>query len=284
MDAVSPKFLSEPGPARDVPLPVLPGIRRIVADNPSVMTYHGTNTYLLEDDDNRFIVIDPGPDDAKHVDAILRATDARVSRILLTHTHHDHLGATAALKAASGAPTVGYHVSADDTFDPDILLRDGDQIGSLTAVHTPGHARDHLCFARQDGLMFSGDHVMGWSSSIVNPPKGDMQAYFSSLRLLLARDEKTYLPGHGPLIGNPRAYVEALLFHREQRERAILQALDGEARDTYDLMDRLYSKIDPTLRRAAERNVIAHLIKLEGEGYAMKDGERWCTRTAPKDQ
>lgn len=280
MDAVSLKFLTEASPTRDVPLPVLPGIRRVVAANPSVMTYHGTNTYLLDDDDNCFIVIDPGPDDARHVDAILRATGARVSRILLTHTHHDHLGATAALKAATGAPTVGFHVSADDTFVADIPLRDGDRVGSLTAVHTPGHARDHLCFARQDGLLFSGDHVMGWSSSIVNPPKGDMLAYFSSLRLLLERDEKTYLPGHGPAIGNPQTYVSALLFHREQRESAILKALDGEARDTYELMDRLYSKLDPTLRRAAERNVIAHLIKLEGEGHAMKDGDRWRARSA----
>lgn len=283
MDAVSPKFLTEPSPARDVPLPVLPGIRRIVADNPSVMTYHGTNTFLLDDDDNGFIVIDPGPDDARHVDAILRATDARVSRILLTHTHHDHLGATAALKAATGARTVGFHVSADDTFVADIPLRDGERIGLLTAVHTPGHARDHLCFATQDGLLFSGDHVMGWSSSVVNPPKGDMLAYYASLRLLLARDETAYLPGHGPLIGNPRSYVGALLFHREQRENAILKALDGEARNTYDLMDQLYSKLDPTLRWAAERNVVAHLLKLEHEGHALKDGNRWRARTASED-
>lgn len=278
MDALSPKFLTEADPPRDVPLPVLPGIRRIVADNPSVMTYHGTNTYLLDDDDNRFIVVDPGPDDAKHVDAILRATDARVSYILLTHTHHDHLGATTALKSATGAPTVGFHISAEYTFVADFPLRDGDLFGSLTAVHTPGHARDHLCFARQDGLLFSGDHVMGWSSSIVNPPKGDMRAYFSSLRLLLERDERIYLPGHGPAIGDPPTYVGALLFHRQQRERAILKALDGCARDSYELMDRLYSKLDPTLRRAAERNVVAHLIKLEGEGHALKEGDRWRAR------
>jgi len=126
--------------------------------------------------------------------------------------------------------------------------------------------------------MFSGDHVMGWSSTIVNPPKGDMDAYISSLRLLLARDELIYLPGHGPLIDNPETYVSALLFHREQRERAILNSLDTEARNTFDLMDSLYSKLDPTLRQAAERNVLAHLIKLEGEGHVRKDGDCWISR------
>jgi glyoxylase-like metal-dependent hydrolase (beta-lactamase superfamily II) len=276
---MSSGFLNEPIPARDVPQPVLPGIRRIVADNPGPMSYHGTNTYLLDDDDDRFIVIDPGPDDARHVDAIVGATSGRVSRILLTHTHHDHLGATAALKAATGAPTYGYHVSAEANFAADVLLRDGAQVGSLTAVHTPGHAPDHLCFARQDCLLFTGDHVMGWSSSIVNPPKGEMLAYFSSLRLLLARNDQIYLPGHGPMIGDPHGYVRALLFHREQRERAILQALRGESRNTFELMDRLYSKIDPTLRWAAERNVIAHLLKLESEGHAMKDRDRWRARS-----
>ncbi len=269
------KFLTEPSPVKGAPLDVRPGIRRVVADNPSVMTYHGTNTYLLDDGDDRFIVIDPGPDDAAHVDAVMRVTGGRVSKILLTHTHHDHLGATTVLKAATGAPTAGYHISADDKFVPDIPLHDGETIGPLTSIFTPGHARDHLCFAMTDGLLFSGDHVMGWSSSIVNPPKGDMVAYFSSLRLLLEREDSNYLPGHGPVIDNPKAYVSALLFHREKRERAILSTLDDEARDTFCFMDRLYSQLHPALRKAAERNVLAHLIKLEAEGHAVKDGERW---------
>lgn len=280
MDAVSPKFLTEPNLEKGVPLPVRPGIRRVVADNPSVMTYHGTNTYLIDDEDGRVMVIDPGPDDAAHVEAVLRATGGRVSRIVLTHSHHDHFSATAALEAATGAPTVAYHESADRGFTPDIPLHDGDRIGDLTAVFTPGHARDHLCFARADGLLFSGDHVMGWSSSIVNPPLGDMRAYIASLKLLLKRNEATYLPGHGPAIDNPNVYVGALLYHRERREREILCALDQEARDTYELMDRLYSKVDPMLRRAAERNVIAHLIKLERDGRAVQDGERWRARRA----
>jgi glyoxylase-like metal-dependent hydrolase (beta-lactamase superfamily II) len=274
-DASNPRFFKEPAPPRGVPISVQPGISRIVADNPSVMTHNGTNTYLI-DGDGGFVVIDPGPDDAKHVADIMRATGGRISRILLTHTHHDHSGAVAALKAESGAPTYGYVRSADDIFTADHPLDDGDLVGDLTAVFTPGHAQDHLCFAGPDGILFSGDHVMGWSSTIVNPPKGNMRDYCASLRLLLARKDKHYLPGHGPAIEKPMPYVRALLFHRELREGAILGALRGGKNTTpVELMQRLYSQIDPTLRRAAERNVIAHLIKLASEGKVIQDGEVW---------
>jgi glyoxylase-like metal-dependent hydrolase (beta-lactamase superfamily II) len=272
----NPKFFKEPVPPRGVPIPVQPGIRRIVADNPSVMTHHGTNTYLVDDGSGGFVVIDPGPDDAKHVSDIMRITGGTISRILLTHTHHDHSGGAAALKAESGAPTYGYARSADEIFTADHPLKDGDSVGDLTAVFTPGHAQDHLCFARPDGTLFSGDHVMGWSSTIVNPPKGNMRDYCSSLRLLQARKDKRYLPGHGPAIEQPMAYVRALLFHRELREGAILGALrNGKNTTSIELMHRLYSQIDPTLRRAAERNVIAHLIKLASEGKVVQDGEVW---------
>ncbi len=272
----NPKFFKEPVPPRGVPIPVQPGIRRIVAGNPSVMTHNGTNTYLVDDGSAGFVVIDPGPDDAKHVSDIMRVTGGRISRILLTHTHHDHSGAVAALKAESGAPTYGYVRSADEIFTADHPLDDGDSIGDLTAVFTPGHAQDHLCFARPDGTLFSGDHVMGWSSTIVNPPKGNMRDYCASLRLLLARKDKRYLPGHGPAIEQPMPYVRALLFHREMREGAILGALrNGKNTTSIELMHRLYSQIDPTLRRAAERNVIAHLIKLASEGKVVHDGEVW---------
>jgi len=276
MPAANPKFFKEPVPPRGVPIAVQAGISRIVADNPSVMTHHGTNTYLVDDGSAGLVVIDPGPDDSKHVSDIMRVTGGRISRILLTHTHHDHLGAVAALKAESGAPTYGYVHSADESFTADHPLHDGDSVGDLTAVFTPGHAQDHLCFARSDGTLFSGDHVMGWSSTIVNPPKGNMRDYCSSLRLLLARKDKRYLPGHGPAIEEPMPYVRALLFHRELREGAILSALrDGKNTTSIELMHRLYSQIDPTLRRAAERNVIAHLIKLASEGKVVQDGEVW---------
>jgi glyoxylase-like metal-dependent hydrolase (beta-lactamase superfamily II) len=174
-------FLTEPDPERGVALPVVPGISRIVANNPSLMTYHGTNTYLIEADD-AFVVLDPGPNDDGHLENILAATQGRVSAILLSHTHSDHLGTTAALKAHTGATTYAFQLSADPAFFPDVLLRDGDTVAGMTAIHTPGHASDHLCFARPDGIVFSADHVMSWSSSIVSPPGGDMAAYVASLR------------------------------------------------------------------------------------------------------
>jgi len=270
-------FLTEPEPERGVALPVVPGISRIVANNPSLMTYHGTNTYLIKVDDG-FVVLDPGPDDDGHLKDILTATQGQVSTILLSHTHSDHLGATAALKARTGAATYAFHLSADPAFAPDVLLRDGDTVAGMTVIHTPGHASDHLCFARPDGLVFSADHVMSWSSSIVSPPGGDMAAYVASLGLMLAREDRLYLPGHGPPLLDPKPYVEDLLAHRLRREKAIVRTLCDGPCTTWDLVDRLYSKTHPWLRRAAERNVVAHLLKLQAEGRVWPDGERWRTR------
>jgi glyoxylase-like metal-dependent hydrolase (beta-lactamase superfamily II) len=264
-----------------VALPIVPGISRIVANNPSLMTYHGTNTYLIEADDG-FVVLDPGPDDDGHLKDILIATQGQVSAILLSHTHSDHLGATAALKARTGATTYAFHLSADPAFSPDVLLRDGDTVTGMIAIHTPGHASDHLCFARPDGLVFSADHVMSWSSSIVSPPGGDMAAYVASLRLMLLRDDYLYLPGHGPPLPNPKPYVEELLNHRVKREQAILLALRIEPHTTWDLVERLYSKSHPWLKRAAERNVVAHLLKMQMEGLVVQQGDCWQAKeTAP---
>jgi glyoxylase-like metal-dependent hydrolase (beta-lactamase superfamily II) len=270
-------FLSEPPPERGVPLPVAPGISRIVASNPSVMTYHGTNTYLIEADGG-FVVLDPGPDDSGHLGDVLRATGGRVSAILLSHTHSDHLGATAALKARTGAPTFGFRISADPEFGADVLLDDGDAVAGMVALHTPGHASDHLCFARPDGIIFTADHVMSWSSSIVSPPGGNMTDYFESLRRLLARDDRLLLPGHGPSMPEPKAHVQGLLDHRLKREQAILRALESGPQGTWDLVNRLYSKTDPWLRRAAERNVTAHLLKLQAEQRVLEEGETWRVR------
>ena len=272
-------FLTEAEPPRGVPLDVLPGIRRIVARNPSVMTYQGTNTYLIDAEDG-LTVLDPGPEDAQHVQEILAgAGDVPIHRIVLTHTHRDHFGAVAALQQATGAPVYAYKHSAKPDFTPDMPLGDGDSVAGLTALFTPGHAADHLCFAHYlpEGrkILFSGDHVMSWSSSIVSPPDGDMQAYYRSLERLLDRDDELYLSGHGPVLPEPRTLVREFLTHRMARERAIETALAGGASGTYALMDALYSQVHPRLRRAAERNVLAHLLKLEAEGKVMRDGEQW---------
>jgi glyoxylase-like metal-dependent hydrolase (beta-lactamase superfamily II) len=270
-------YLTEPVPERGVPLPVAPGIRRIVADNPSVMTYHGTNTYLIEGADG-FTVLDPGPDDNAHVEHILAATGGRIRAILVSHTHHDHVGAAPALKARTGVPVAAFHTSADPAFTPDLGLHDGDVIAGLTALYTPGHARDHLCFAGADGILFTADHVMSWSSSVVSPPGGDMADYFASLRRLLARDDRILLPGHGPRLDEPKAFVQALLDHRLAREGTILSALGNTLRTPADLRDALYSQTHPRLRLAAERNVIAHLLKLEAEGLVEQADGHWRSK------
>jgi glyoxylase-like metal-dependent hydrolase (beta-lactamase superfamily II) len=272
-------FLTEPEPERGANLPVLPGISRIVANNPGPMTYFGTNTYLIETSDG-LVVLDPGPEDhPEHVETILRHTGGQIAYILVSHTHHDHVGAVPALQAATGAPTVGFHTSAVTTFDPDIKLDHGSAFAGMQALHTPGHASDHLCFALPlksgDKVLFSADHVMSWSTSIVSPPGGDMGAYFASLNLLLDRDDDVYLPGPGPALREPRGLVREMLTHRMIREQAIAKKLTDGAFDTYTIMDALYSQLNPRLRKAAERNVLAHLLKMEAEGKATRDGELW---------
>jgi glyoxylase-like metal-dependent hydrolase (beta-lactamase superfamily II) len=183
------------------------------------------------------------------------------------------------LQDATGAPTVGFRDSGLETFEADIKLADGDQIAGMQAIHTPGHASDHLCFAlpTKDGtaVLFSADHVMSWSTSVVSPPGGDMADYFASLRLMLERTDDVFLPGHGPALADPRTLVREMLTHRMIREQAIESALAKGAAGTFKLMDALYSQVHPRLRRAAERNVLAHLLKLEAEGKVVRDGEVW---------
>jgi glyoxylase-like metal-dependent hydrolase (beta-lactamase superfamily II) len=272
-------FLTEPEPERGAKLPVLPGISRIVANNPGPMTYHGTNTYLIDSPDG-LVVLDPGPEDhPEHVEAILRHTGGNVAFILISHTHHDHVGAVPALQAATNARTAGFRNSAIPSFDPEIKLDHGSTFAGMQAVHTPGHASDHLCFARPgpdgDKVLFSADHVMSWSTSVVSPPGGDMKAYFDSMNLLLGREDDVYLPGHGPALREPRNLVREMLAHRMIREQAIARKLTDGPAGTYAIMDALYSQLNPRLRRAAERNVLAHLLKMEAEGKVIRDGELW---------
>ena len=268
-------FLTEIEPQRGVVLPIAPAIGRIIAPNPGPMTYHGTNTYLLEASDG-FTVVDPGPDSQTHLDAVLAATGGKVARILLSHTHADHVDGLAALKAATGAPVYGWHTPQDPNISVDHGLRDGDEVAGWTAIHTPGHAADHLCFADNQGMLLSADHVMSWSTSVVSPPNGNMTHYFGSLRKLLARaGDTTYLPGHGPPLPRPHAFVRGLLIHRTQREDAILAALGSGPKTSMGLVEMLYANVDPRLHRMAERSVIAHLHKLRDEGRAREDGEGW---------
>lgn len=266
-------FLTEPEPERGVALPVRPGIRRVVAANPGPMTYRGTNTYLIDAPEG-VLVLDPGPDDADHVAHVLAAA-GRVVGIVLTHGHRDHVGAAPGLRSATGARLYAWHEPADPALNPDVRLRDGDQVGPWQAVHTPGHAPDHLCFAGPGGVLFSGDHVMSWSTSVIGTPGGDMAEYFASLHRLLGREDAVYLPGHGPPLPAPRRFVEELLAHRVAREAAIRAALSRAPSTAGELAERVYPEVPPALRRAAERNVIAHLQKLQAEGTAQQTGQGW---------
>jgi glyoxylase-like metal-dependent hydrolase (beta-lactamase superfamily II) len=265
-------FLKEPEPARLVPLAVRPGISRMVAPNPGPMTYHGTNTWLVDGKDG-LTIIDPGPEDEAHLDAIMAA--GPIARILLTHSHPDHLAGAPALRAATGAPIMGWTRPWAPGFTPDIAIRDGETVSGFTALHTPGHASDHLCFALPGGILFSGDHVMSWSTSIVSPPDGDMGAYIDSLRRLLERPDTLYLGGHGPPLENPAKLVRAMLLHRLSREHAVLTALSQTPCTAEDIVGLLYGRLAPELLRPAARIVAAHLVKLGRDGKATLLDEGW---------
>ena len=266
-------FLEEPEPVRLVPQPVAPGIRRLVAPNPGPMTQYGTNTWLVDGPDG-MTVIDPGPDDAAHRAAIMAA--GTVAHILLTHTHADHLAGAPALRAETGAPVAGWATPWDRSFTPDVKLADGDMAAGLLVLHTPGHASDHVCFAQPgQGVLFSGDHVMSWSTSIVSPPDGDMAAYMASLRLLLGRDDRLYLCGHGPPLPDPLPLVRGMLSHRAGREGAVLAALRRGPATPDALVAGMYGGLAAHLVPAARRSVLAHLIKLGNEGRLLEEDGSW---------
>lgn len=269
-----------------------PLVRRLTADNASAYTYTGTQTYLVGQRD--VAVIDPGPDSARHVDAILSAmAGAAIRAIVCTHTHRDHSPAAALLKAATGAPIIGcaalvpadagdgIDAAYDLAYAPDRVLGDGESVEgdgwTLTAVATPGHTSNHLCFALpQAEALFSGDHVMGWSTSIVSPPDGDMGAYMASLDTLLGRTENVYYPGHGDPIDRPQRVVRGMLGHRKQREGQILRRLALGPATIEDLVAAMYAGLDEKLRGAAARSVLAHLIDLERRVRVTDLGDaRW---------
>jgi glyoxylase-like metal-dependent hydrolase (beta-lactamase superfamily II) len=269
---------------------VAPLIRRVIARNPSPFTFHGTGTYIVGK--GRVAVIDPGPDLAEHVDALKKAlTGETVTHIVITHTHRDHSPAACALQEATGAPTLGFgpHGSgrpeaggdveegADHDFKPDVRVRDGETVAgagwTLTAVHTPGHTSNHLCFAlAEEAALFSGDHVMGWSTTVVSPPDGDMQAYMPSVERLAARGDSVLWPTHGPPIRDPERHLAALLAHRRDREVEIVRCLENGLTSIPEMVETMYADVGRHLHKAAGRSVHAHLIHLVETGRATCAG------------
>lgn len=239
------------------------------------MTYNGTNTWLI-DWDGGTVVIDPGSEDEHHLDAILAEAGPRLSHILLTHTHRDHLDGAETLSRRSGAPIASYHSSAEPDFHPTIGLDDADRIAGLTALHTPGHAMDHLCFTTDDGIIFSGDHVMGWSTSVVPPPPfGDLVRFIGNLERVRDRGDRLMLSAHGPAIEHPAKLVQSLLDHRAARERSIEAVLSQKPVPFETVLGRAYINLRPDLLRAARGNLLSHLHKLEVEGRAALDDDGW---------
>ena len=266
-----------------------PGLARVLAHNPSAFTYYGTQTYLVGQDE--VAVVDPGPDLDDHVEALVEAiAGRRVVAICCTHTHRDHSPAARPLAEATGAPVIGCAALAlesagpradaafDEDYAPTRVLGDGESLivdgRPMTAVATPGHTSNHLCFAYGDALL-TGDHVMGWSTTVVFPPDGDMAAYMASLDKLRQRDDRVYYPAHGPPVAKPRQYVRGLIGHRLQREKQILRLVSETSLDIPAIVARAYPGLDPRLVTAAGGSVHAHLLDLAGRGLVERDGERW---------
>ncbi len=277
-----------------IPILLEPLVTRVLAPNPSAFTYTGTQTYLVGERD--VAVIDPGPDDPAHLEALTRAIAGRpVTAIVITHHHRDHSPASRPLARATGAPIVGAAPFApeyeggrsDAAFDrdyaPDHVLAEGEGVSgdgwTLTAIATPGHTSNHLAFALPETrALFSGDHVMGWSTSIVSPPDGDMSAYMASLEKLMERDDRVYYPGHGEAVDNPQRLVRGMLGHRKQREGQILRLLaKGDDLTIGSMTARMYVGLNPKLIPAAERSVLAHLYDLRTRGLVREEGASWTS-------
>jgi glyoxylase-like metal-dependent hydrolase (beta-lactamase superfamily II) len=293
-----------------------PLVRRVLAPNPSPYTFTGTQTWLVGAGTDvavidpgpagsglsigdPFLAKNGDMNGEGHVEAILRAVAGqKVAAILCTHTHRDHSPAAAPLKAATGAPIIGCaplalkddgpnaHLErADSAFDPDYtpdrILKDGERISgdgwTIEAVATPGHTSNHLCYSLMEtGALFTGDHVMKWSTSVVSPPDGDMAAYMTSLQKLYDRDDRVYYPAHGPAVEKPRQLVRGMIGHRRQREAQILRELAKGPREIPAMVEVMYKGLDPRLKGAAGRSVLAHLVDLQRQGRAEVGGETWA--------
>ncbi len=270
---------------------VAPNIRRLLAKNPSPFTFKGTGVTVIGR--GSVTVIDPGPDDETHLAALKRAfAHETVTHILVTHTHRDHSPAAKFLKQRTGAKTYGFgphgrgksdegamvEEGGDREFVPDVVVRDGDVIEgegfAFHCVHTPGHTSNHICYALlSESALFTGDHVMGWSTSVVAPPDGDMGDYRASLRKLLVREDRIYWPTHGGPIRDPKPYVAALIAHRDEREAQILAALRDEVNGIPAIVERVYAGLEPRLKMAAAHSVLAHLLELIKNGRVVAESE-----------
>ncbi|WP_297977229.1 MBL fold metallo-hydrolase, partial [uncultured Amaricoccus sp.] len=273
------------------PETLAPGLRVVTAPNAGPMTFTGTRSYILGE--GEVAVIDPGPDDPRHLAALATAlTGEHVTAVLVTHAHRDHSAGARAFAARVGAPLlahagrppatarpggIGGGEGIDAGFRPDRALADGETLAgpgwTLTALATPGHTADHLSFAWAEGkALFSGDHVMGWATTLISPPDGDLATFRASLARLLARAEATFYPGHGAPVADPQAVMAHVLAHRAARERAILDALTRAAETPAGLVARIYLGVDPALHAAAARNVLAHLLDLRARSLVTVDG------------
>ena len=271
-----------------------PNIRRVIANNPSAFTLYGTGTYIIGE--RNVAVVDPGPPDQTHIEAILRATAGEtITHMLVTHTHMDHSPGCRLLAQHSDAPTYGYgrhgagkiaagiqvEEGGDMDFEPDVKVRDGDVVEgdgwSVECVYTPGHTSNHLCYAlrgvQESPTLFTGDHVMGWSTSVISPPDGDMKNYMASLEKLLGRDDEVYWPTHGPSIVEPKAHVRAFIAHRREREAQILRCLAGGARRIVDMVPLMYADTPPQLYAAAGRSVFAAMAVLVERQQVLCEGD-----------
>ncbi|MDH2328191.1 MBL fold metallo-hydrolase [Cereibacter sp. SYSU M97828] len=262
-------FISEIEPPRGEPLRITDRILRLVAPNPGPMTYHGTNTYIVGT-----TVIDPGPADDAHIDAIIAAAGGRVDRILLTHAHEDHVAGVAPLVERTGAMVAAGAVCPNGRYALETLLFDGDVVDGLTVVETPGHSRDHLCFVLGD-VAFTGDHVLGWAPTSVLAPEGCAARYHDSLARLADLRCRTFLPGHGPQVRGTRRFLDALMVQMAERERSLWTLIADRPAATPELVERSYSNLGPQTRSIAERTVEAVLLRLEQLGRVVREDDKW---------